>query len=142
MVRSTNRFCQQKSASNVQKRALCTQTSYNFERKYSYYRSKNQRKSKPPLFELIMASPLPYALEVSPEASLQFTITRDPPATEGGDGSSRCVMTLSHPGLTNQHLAFKVRPMIVVWLRSRLILVDELEERQLIWPSKSLFLYH
>lgn len=60
------------------------------------------------LFEK-MAQPLPYALEVSPESSLQFTITRDPPTTEGGDGSSRCVMTLRHPGLTNGHLAFKVK---------------------------------
>ncbi|KAL7534195.1 hypothetical protein ACHAXR_005714 [Thalassiosira sp. AJA248-18] len=54
------------------------------------------------------ASPLPYALEVSPESSLQFTITRDPPANEG-EGASRCVMTLRHTGLTNQHLAFKVK---------------------------------
>lgn len=56
-----------------------------------------------------MAQPLPYALEVSPDPSLQFTITRDPPAAEGGDGASRCVMTLSHPGLTGKHLAFKVK---------------------------------
>lgn len=56
-----------------------------------------------------MAQPLPYALEVSPDSALQFTITRDAPSSEGGDGSSRCVMTLTHPGLTNQHLAFKVK---------------------------------
>lgn len=56
-----------------------------------------------------MAQPLPYALEVSPDSALQFTITRDAPSSERGDGSSRCVMTLTHPGLTNQHLAFKVK---------------------------------
>lgn len=56
-----------------------------------------------------MAQPLPYALEVSPDSALQFTITRDAASSEGGDGSSRCVMTLTHPGLTNQHLAFKVK---------------------------------
>lgn len=56
-----------------------------------------------------MAQPLPYALEVSPDSALQFTITRDPPSSEGGDGSSRCVMTLTHPGLTKKHLAFKVK---------------------------------
>jgi len=56
-----------------------------------------------------MAQPLPYALEISPESALQFTITRDPATNEGGDGgASRCVMTLRHTGLTNQHLAFKV----------------------------------
>ncbi|KAL9188071.1 hypothetical protein ACHAXT_006449 [Thalassiosira profunda] len=53
------------------------------------------------------AQPLPYALEVSPDSSLQFTITRDPPA-DGGEGA-RCLMTLRHTGLTNQHLAFKVK---------------------------------
>ena len=61
-----------------------------------------------------MASPsasLPYALEVSPESALQFTITRDPLSTNDGSGdagASRCTMTLRHPGLTNEHLAFKV----------------------------------
>ena len=56
-----------------------------------------------------MSQAVPYAVEVSPDAALQFTITRDPPATDGADGgASRCVMTLKHPGLTNQHLAFKV----------------------------------
>lgn len=57
--------------------------------------------------------PLPYALEVSPDAALQFTITREPAPGGGGEaadaGSSRCVMTLTHTGLTSQHLAFKVR---------------------------------
>ena len=48
----------------------------------------------------------PYAVEVTPDLALQFTITRDPTADPEG---SRCVMTIRHPGLTNQHLAFKVR---------------------------------
>jgi hypothetical protein len=53
---------------------------------------------------------LPYALEIDPESSLQFTITRDPSADgSGGDGSSRCTMTLRHPGHTKENLAFKVR---------------------------------
>mmetsp|Transcript_22623 Transcript_22623/g.38760 ORF Transcript_22623/g.38760 Transcript_22623/m.38760 type:complete len:353 (+) Transcript_22623:33-1091(+) len=55
------------------------------------------------------AQPLPYALEVAPDSALQFTITRDPPSSDGADVSSRCVMTLTHTGLTNQHLAFKVK---------------------------------
>ncbi|KAL3761950.1 hypothetical protein ACHAWU_010127 [Discostella pseudostelligera] len=52
---------------------------------------------------------LPYAIEVSPDSTLQFTITNDPPTADGAEGASRCVMTLRHPGLTNQHLAFKVK---------------------------------
>lgn len=55
------------------------------------------------------AQPLPYALEVSPESALKFIITRDAPTNEGGDGVSRCVMTLTHTGLANHHLAFKVK---------------------------------
>ncbi|KAL7461158.1 hypothetical protein ACHAXS_001585, partial [Conticribra weissflogii] len=57
-------------------------------------------------------SALPYALEVNPESALQFTITKDPPNTNDGSGdhgASRCTMTLRHPGLTNEHLAFKVK---------------------------------
>lgn len=53
---------------------------------------------------------LPYALEIDPESSLQFTITRDPPPDgSSGDGASRCTMTLRHPGQTKENLAFKVR---------------------------------
>jgi hypothetical protein len=60
-----------------------------------------------------MSSP-PYALEIDPESSLQFTITRDPPSStsssDGGEsaGASRCTMTLRHTGKTNENLAFKV----------------------------------
>ena len=62
-----------------------------------------------------MSSP-PYALEIDPESSLQFTITRDPPSStstssdNGGEsaGASRCTMTLRHTGKTNENLAFKV----------------------------------
>lgn len=54
----------------------------------------------------------PYALEIDPESSLQFTITRDPPDNVGGGGesagASRCTMTLRHTGKTNENLAFKV----------------------------------
>lgn len=56
-----------------------------------------------------MAQPMPYAVEVSPDSALQFTITRDPSPNAEGDGASRCVMTIRHPGLTKLHLAFKVR---------------------------------
>ena len=55
----------------------------------------------------------PHAVIVEPESSLQFTITRDPTPTDGGDSGSRCVMTLRHSGLTNKHLAFKVRDLFV-----------------------------
>ncbi len=61
-----------------------------------------------------MSSAPPYALEIDPESSLQFTITRDPPSTSSSDnggesaGASRCTMTLRHTGKTNENLAFKV----------------------------------
>ena len=65
-----------------------------------------------------MSSAPPYALEIDPESSLQFTITRDPPSSTsssdngggGGEsaGASRCTMTLRHTGKTNENLAFKV----------------------------------
>lgn len=58
-------------------------------------------------------SSLPHALEIDPESSLQFTITRDP-ATDGSDGSSRCTMTLRHPGHTKGYLAFKVSSLFCV----------------------------
>ena len=59
----------------------------------------------------------PHALEITPDSSLQFTITRGPSAKGGdagggnnnGDDVSRCTMTLRHPGNTNKYLAFKVR---------------------------------
>ncbi|KAL7500315.1 hypothetical protein ACHAWT_010481 [Skeletonema menzelii] len=50
----------------------------------------------------------PHALEIDPESSLQFTITRGP-AKDGSDDVSRCTMTLRHPGHTNKYLAFKVK---------------------------------
>lgn len=53
-----------------------------------------------------------HALEIDPESSLQFTITRDP-AKDGSDGSSRCTMTLRHPGHTKGYLAFKVSSRFV-----------------------------
>jgi len=54
-----------------------------------------------------------YALEVTPESALQFTLTRTPAsAAENSStdaGVTRCTMTLRHPGKTGQHLAFKVK---------------------------------
>mmetsp|Transcript_31438 Transcript_31438/g.36681 ORF Transcript_31438/g.36681 Transcript_31438/m.36681 type:complete len:326 (-) Transcript_31438:309-1286(-) len=56
-------------------------------------------------------SELPYALDVLPDTALQFVLTRgDGKATDPkSEGSARCVMTLKHPGRTNNHLAFKVK---------------------------------
>ncbi len=62
-----------------------------------------------------MSSLPAHALEIDPESSLQFTITRDP-AKDGSDGSSRCTMTLRHPGNTKGYLAFKVST--ILYLRS------------------------
>lgn len=52
-----------------------------------------------------------YALEVNPDTSLQFVLTRtDSNSTDPkSDGTARCVMTLKHPGKTNNHIAFKVK---------------------------------
>ncbi|KAL7479858.1 hypothetical protein ACHAW6_005577 [Cyclotella cf. meneghiniana] len=58
------------------------------------------------------ASLPPYALEVLPESSIQFSITQHPPSS-GGDGdennASKCVLTLRHTGATKECLAFKVK---------------------------------
>ena len=56
-----------------------------------------------------MAAAPPHALEVTPESALQFVLTRDGEDTSGGDGSSKCTMTLRHTGQTTQSIAFKVR---------------------------------
>jgi len=54
----------------------------------------------------------PYALEISPESTLQFTLTTGS-ANDGrssvADSTPRCIMTLRHPGKTKEHLAFKVK---------------------------------
>ncbi len=55
-----------------------------------------------------MAEP-PHALNVSPDTSLQFILTRSDIDDSKADGSARCVMTLSHPGRTDSHIAFKVK---------------------------------
>lgn len=49
-----------------------------------------------------------YALEVSPESTLQFTLTRNASAENSTDSTAHCVMTLKHPGNSN-YLAFKVK---------------------------------
>lgn len=68
----------------------------------------------------------PYALEISPDTALKFDLTKDgiPPSTSANSGStlqtsnstpaagsctSRCVMTLRHPNITNTAIAFKVK---------------------------------
>mmetsp|Transcript_19454 Transcript_19454/g.26709 ORF Transcript_19454/g.26709 Transcript_19454/m.26709 type:complete len:355 (-) Transcript_19454:390-1454(-) len=60
-----------------------------------------------------MPSDEAYALEVTPESALQFTLTRNPaPSGESSSsdaGVTRCTMTLRHPGKTNEYLAFKVK---------------------------------
>lgn len=45
----------------------------------------------------------PYALEVTPETSLQFVLGSE------SESIPRCTMTLTHPGKTNEPLAFKVK---------------------------------
>eukprot|EP00956_Cyclotella_meneghiniana_P035247 scaffold112916_cov76-Cyclotella_meneghiniana.AAC.4 len=56
-----------------------------------------------------MASLPPYALEVSPESSLQFSITQHPQGDGDENNASKCFMTLRHTGATKESLAFKVR---------------------------------
>jgi hypothetical protein len=56
-----------------------------------------------------MAALPPYALAVSPESSLQFTITQHPQGDGDENNASRCVLTLKHTGATKESLAFKVR---------------------------------
>lgn len=50
-----------------------------------------------------------YALDVTPDSSLQFTLSRTPSSPSSDGGAPRCTMTLRHPGRTDQHLAFKVK---------------------------------
>ena len=59
-------------------------------------------------------SDLPYALELSPDSELEFTLTRS------GDQDARCTMTLHHPGTTDEYLAFKVRrkTSVCLWVGS------------------------
>ncbi|KAL7515523.1 hypothetical protein ACHAXN_013466 [Cyclotella atomus] len=56
-----------------------------------------------------MAALPPYALAVSPESSLQFTITQHPQGDGDENNASRCVLTLTHTGATKKSLAFKVK---------------------------------
>jgi len=52
-----------------------------------------------------------YALEVSPNDALQFTLSRISSTTveSKSDGASRCSMTLRHTKKTDSHIAFKVK---------------------------------
>lgn len=65
-----------------------------------------------------MAALPPYALAVSPESSLQFTITQHPQGDGDENNASRCVLTLKHTGATKESLAFKVRegpgPFVII----------------------------
>ena len=79
------------------------------------FQKQNDERRRPTQKITTMSSAPPYALEIDPESSLQFTITRDPPSStsssdNGGEsaGASRCTMTLRHTGKTNENLAFKV----------------------------------
>ena len=56
----------------------------------------------------------PYALEITPDNALQITLIRGNESEvvrspSSNEGSTRCVMTIRHPGKTNEHLAFKVK---------------------------------
>ena len=55
------------------------------------------------LVPFLTMSNSPHAIEVSPDTELQFTLSRS------ADDPSKCVLTLRHPGTTDEHLAFKVR---------------------------------
>ena len=42
------------------------------------------------------------ALEIDPESELEFILSHN-------EATPRCMLTLRHPGTTNDHVAFKVR---------------------------------
>jgi vesicle-associated membrane protein-associated protein A len=48
-----------------------------------------------------------HSLKVSPESALQFLLTRND--DKNSDGTSRCTMTLTHPGGNNDYISFKVK---------------------------------
>jgi hypothetical protein len=50
-----------------------------------------------------------YKLDVTPDTALKFVLTRGDNGDSKSDGTARCVMTLKHPGVTNSHIAFKVK---------------------------------
>jgi hypothetical protein len=50
-----------------------------------------------------------YALDVSPETSLHFVLTRTDATGSESEGIPRCTMTLTHPGKSKEPLAFKVK---------------------------------
>ena len=43
----------------------------------------------------------PHVLEIDPESELKFTLSHN-------EATPRCMLTLRHPGTTDEHLAFKV----------------------------------
>lgn len=50
-----------------------------------------------------------YALDVTPDTSLHFVLTRNDAEGSESDGIPRCTMTLTHSGKTSEPLAFKVK---------------------------------
>ena len=77
-----------------------------------------------------MAAAPPHALEVTPESALQFVLTRDGEDTAGGgDGSSKCTMTLRHTGQTTESIAFKVSSMnaSIIFIKHRSIVAFHFE---------------
>lgn len=50
-----------------------------------------------------------FSLDISPESALQFTLSRGSDGDKNSEGAARCVMTLTHPGNSTDHLAFKVK---------------------------------
>ena len=52
---------------------------------------------------------LPYAIEVTPDTELEFTLSRSL------DDPAKCIMTLRHPGSTDEHLAYKVSADLSVY---------------------------
>jgi hypothetical protein len=42
-------------------------------------------------------------LEINPETELKFTLSHN-------EATPRCILTLTHPGTTDEHMAFKVCP--------------------------------
>ena len=45
------------------------------------------------------------SLEIDPETELKFTLSHN-------EATPRCILTLRHPGTTDDHMAFKVRPWL------------------------------
>jgi hypothetical protein len=49
-----------------------------------------------------------HKLEVNPDTQLEFVLSHS-------EATPRCIMTLKHPGTSDDHLAFKVRAHVELW---------------------------